>query len=121
MDTQRLYVAAIRRKVSANAACQGSIVVRSSRCDDLGLSGERQTIVDRHVIENFASLPVTQFSHEKLAESPSVWKKQLGAKTVLFGKLTADSKFATSPSIEVYCLVNEQNQAVGLQVHPTRI
>jgi uncharacterized protein (TIGR03067 family) len=47
--------------------------------------------------------------------------EQLGAKTYLFGRLTAESKFETSPAIDVYCFIDENNKVVGMQVAPTSI
>lgn len=46
---------------------------------------------------------------------------QMGAKTYLYGRLRGASLLNTSPSIEVYCFVDENNKVVSMQVTPTSI
>jgi|GEM_PF-2684011 uncharacterized protein (TIGR03067 family) len=46
---------------------------------------------------------------------------QMGATTYLYGSLRGESILNTSPAIEVYCFVDENNKVVGMQVTPTSI
>ncbi|MBN8601789.1 MAG: protein kinase [Planctomycetes bacterium] len=46
---------------------------------------------------------------------------QMGATTYLYGRLRGASLLNTSPSIEVYCFVDENNKVVSMQVTPTSI
>jgi uncharacterized protein (TIGR03067 family) len=47
--------------------------------------------------------------------------EQMGATTYLFGKLRGESILNISPAIKVYCIVNENNKVVSMQVTPTSI